>query len=140
MNIGTNEKVSLPSGAVLEMTVAPFLEGRRLLSAVSACIKSVKVDASLGDASNLNSLKDVFLSCLTSKDVEDALLECMKRCTYNGQRITSWDIFEDMKAREDYMTICVEVAKFNLAPFTKNLLQLLSGILKTKTVIGQELK
>ena len=137
MNIGTNEKVSLPSGAVLEMTMAPFLEGRRLLGAVSSCIKSVKVDSSLGDASNLNSLKDVFLSCLTSREVEDALLDCLKGCTYNGQRITSWDIFDDLKAREDYMTICVEVCKFNLAPFTKNLLQLLSGILKTKTVQDQ---
>lgn len=137
MNIGMNKKVSLPSGAELEMTLAPFLEGRKLLAAVSGCIKSVKVDAELGDVSNLNSLKDVFLSCLTSKEVEDALLGCLKRCTYNGQRITSWDIFEDLKAREDYMTVCVEVSKFNLAPFTKNLLQLLSGILKTKTVQDQ---
>lgn len=134
MDIGTSKKVSLPSGAVLEMTMAPFLEGRRLLGAVSTCIKSVKVDTDLGQASNLNSLKDVFLSCLTSKEVEDAILLCLKRCTYNGQRIASWDIFEDVNAREDYMSVCVEVCKFNLAPFTKNLLQLLSGILKTETV------
>lgn len=140
MDIGTSKKVSLPSGAVLEITMAPFLEGRRLLGAVSNCIKSVKVDASLGDASNLNSLKDVFLSCLTSKEVEDATLDCLKRCTYNGERITSWDIFDNLKAREDYMTVCVEVVKFNLTPFMKNLLQLLSGILKTPTGINQELK
>lgn len=140
MNIGMNEKVSLPSGAVLEMTMAPFLEGRKLLAAISSCIKSVKVDADLGQQSSLNSLKDVFLGCLTSKEVEDALLDCLKRCTYNGQRITSWDIFEDLKAREDYMTVCLEVSKFNLAPFTKNLLPLLSGLLSKKDVASQEQK
>ena len=138
MDIGTNKKVSLPSGAELEITLAPFLEGHRLLAAVSACIKSVKIDDNVGQASNLNSLKDVFLECLTSKEVQAATLECLKRCTYNGQRITSWDIFEDVKAREDYMSVCTEVVKFNLTPFMKNLLQLLSGILKTKTEVSQK--
>ena len=132
-NIGNNEKVSLPSGAELEMTLAPFLEGERLFSATAECLKGVKVDgnAEVGDlTSNLNSLKDMFLSCLTSKEMKDAILACLKRCTYNGQRITSWDIFDDIKAREDYLMVCWEVVKFNLTPFTKSLISKFSGLLE----------
>jgi hypothetical protein len=132
-NIGNNEKVSLPSGAELEMTLAPFLEGERLLSAVGECVKDVKVDANTevdNLASNMNSIKDMFVNCLTSQKVKDAILACLKRCSYNGQRITSWDIFDDIKAREDYFSVCWEVCKFNLAPFMKNLISKFSAITK----------
>ena len=98
-NIGNNEKVSLPSGAELEMTLAPFLEGERLLSAIAECIKDVKIDGNtdVNDLmSNVNNIKDMFLNCLTSQKVKDATLACLKRCTYNKNRITSWDIFDDM--------------------------------------------
>ncbi len=124
MNIGNQNKVSLPSGAELEMTLAPFLEGERLFAATAECLKSVNIDGDISVedlTSSFNSLKNVFLSCITSKDLKDALLSCLKRCTYNGQRITSWDIFEEEKAREDYLSVCWEVVKFNLTPFTKSL-------------------
>lgn len=124
MTIGNKEKVSLPSGAELEITLAPFLEGERLFSATAECLKGVKVDGNTDVqdlTSNLNSIKDMFLSCLTSQEMKNAILACLKRCTYNKQRITSWDIFDDANAREDYLTVCWEVCKFNLAPFTKNL-------------------
>ena len=134
-NIGNNEKVSLPSGAELEMTLAPFLEGERLLSAVSECVKDVKIDgnAEVEDfTSNINGIKDIFINCLTSQKVKDAILACLKRCTYNGQRITSWDIFDDANAREDYFSVCWEVVKFNLTPFMKNLISKLSAITQKK--------
>ena len=124
MTIGNSAKVSLPSGAVLEMTLAPFLEGERLFSATAECLKAVNLDGNvnLEDlTSSFNSLKNAVLGCLTSRELKDALLACLKRCTYNGQRISSWDVFEDVNAREDYLTVCWEVVKFNLTPFTKNL-------------------
>ena len=132
-NIGNSEKVSLPSGAELEMTLAPFMEGERLFSATAECLKGVKVDgnADVSDlTSNLNNLKDMFLSCLTSQDMKDAILACLKRCTYNKQRITSWDIFDDVKAREDYLAVCWEVVKFNLTPFTKSLISKFNEVTK----------
>lgn len=131
-DIGNQKKVSLPSGAELEMTLAPFLEGRKLLAAASECLKSVKVDGKTEVTdltSNINSLKDAFLSCLTSKEMEDAILLCLKRCTYNKERITSWDIFDKAEAREDYLMVCWEVVKFNLTPFMKSLFSKLSGII-----------
>lgn len=123
MNIGNSAKVSLPSGAELEMTLAPFLEGERLFSATAECLKSVKMEGLNTDdlSASFESLKSAVLSCITSKELKEALLACLKRCTYNGQRITSWDIFEDVKAREDYLSVCWEVVKFNLTPFTKSL-------------------
>lgn len=136
-DIGNQMKVSLPSGAELEMTLAPFMEGERLFSATANCLKSIKVDGNTDVedlTSNLNTLKDAFLSCLTSQAMKDAILACLKRCTYNKQRIASWDIFDDIKAREDYLMVCWEVCKFNLAPFTKNLFSKFTTLIEnTKT-------
>lgn len=143
-NIGNNEKVSLPSGAELEMTLAPFLEGERLLSAIAECIKDVKIDGNtdVNDLmSNVNNIKDMFLNCLTSQKVKDATLACLKRCTYNKNRITSWDIFDDVNAREDYFNVCWEVVKFNLTPFTKSLFSKFSAVIQEQTKgQSQELK
>ena len=131
-DIGNQMKVSLPSGAELEMTLAPFMEGERLFTATAECLKGVKVDgnADVQDlTSNLNSLKDMFLSCLTSQAMKEAILACLKRCTYNRQRITSWDVFDSLEARQDYLAVCWEVVKFNLTPFTKSLFSKLSGLI-----------
>lgn len=132
MDIGNNAKVSLPSGAELEMTLAPFLEGRKLSKAIAKCLKEVNIDSNTEIEANLNTLKDLFMECLTSQEVEDSILACLKRCTYNKQRITSWDIFEDVNARQDYIPVCWEVCKFNLAPFTKNLFAKLSTFIGPK--------
>ena len=134
MNIGNSAKVSLPSGAELEITLAPFMEGERLFSATAECLKSVKIDGNIdveNFASNINSMKDAFLSCLTSLDMKEAILACLKRCTYNKQRITSFEIFESVEARQDYLMVCWEVCKFNLAPFTKSLFSKLSGLVES---------
>lgn len=134
MNIGNIAKVSLPSGAALEMTLAPFLEGEKLFSATAECLKTVKLDGLNTEdlTTSFDSLKQAFLACITSSELKDALLSCLKRCTYNGQRITSWDLFEDIEARQDYLSVCWEVCKFNLAPFTKNLFSKFSMSLGTK--------
>ena len=132
MDIGNNAKVSLPSGAELEMTLAPFLEGRKLSKSVAKCLKNVNIDSNTELEANINTLKDVFTECLTSQEVEDSILLCLKRCTYNRQRITSWDIFEDANARQDYIPVCWEVVKYNLTPFMKSLFAKLSTYIGPK--------
>ena len=135
-DIGNQIKVSLPSGAELEITLAPFMEGERLFTATAECLKSVKIDGNkdVQDlTSNINSLKDAFLSCLTSQAMKDAILACLKRCTYNKQRITSWEVFDSLEARQDYLAVCWEVVKFNLTPFTKSLISKLSGLIGETT-------
>ena len=140
-DIGNQKKVSLPSGAELEITLAPFMEGERLFTATAECLKSVKVDGKTDVqdlTSNINSLKDAFLSCLTSQDMKDAILVCLKRCTYNRKRITNWDVFDSIEARQDYLAVCWEVVKFNLTPFMKSLISKLSGLMETQEKPAQQ--
>lgn len=128
-----HKKAAMPSGAELEMTLASFAEGERLFSAAAECLKSVKVDGSteIEDIeSNINGMKNAALSLLTSAELKAALLACMKRCAYNGRRITSWEIFEPAEARQDYLSVCWEALKFNLAPFTKSLFTQLRGLME----------
>ena len=42
------------------------------------------------------------------------------RCLYNGSKIDN-DTFEAAEARQDYIKVCAEVAKENVAPFVKSL-------------------
>jgi hypothetical protein len=137
------EKVILPSGAELSMTLAPFVEGNRLFTAVAQCAKNVDIDAQkdvVDIAGNINALKDAFLNCLTSKEVSEAILLCLRRCVYNGQKINDWSFFDDAKLRADYLPVCWEVAKFNLLPFTNSLFSRLSGVLAAQKSESQKQK
>ncbi|MGB2578144.1 hypothetical protein AAIR98_000908 [Elusimicrobium simillimum] len=124
MELSNNQKVTLPSNAEIDMTLAPFEEGNKLFTSVAECLKSVKIDANK-DLENIedhiNALKNAFLECITSKDVKDSILLCLKRCSYNGKKIQDWSFFDDVKMRADYLPVCWEVSRFNLAPFMSNL-------------------
>lgn len=110
--------MKLPSGAELEINLSPFSISKSLYQAVLDELKSLKVDANT--ELDINFFKDVFCVGLSSKKIEFALDECMKRAIYNGLKIDK-DTFEPAAAREDYIAVCFEVAKVNLIPFTKNL-------------------
>lgn len=113
-----NKSVSLPSGAKLDITVSPFAISRSLYQAVLEETKSLKLDPKA--EVDVNLMKDLFCTLLSSKKVESCLDECMKRVTYNGKKIDG-DTFEPISAREDYLTVCWEVASENIVPFTKSL-------------------
>lgn len=114
-------EVVLPSGAVLKITVAPFADSKRLCQAVLRQASAIQLADKLDIA---YFLKDVFCLSFSSPEIEAALWECFKRCTYNSgdadAKISS-DTFEDVKARDDYMVVCIEVAKDNIFPFMKSL-------------------
>lgn len=112
------KEFTMPSGAKLEIAVAPFVPARALYQAVLDEAKSLKLDMTADVDGNL--YKDLFCAALSSKKIEAALEECMKRSLYNGQTITH-DTWEPVKARDDYLTACFEVAKENIAPFMKSL-------------------
>lgn len=102
----------------MEITLAPFADAKALYQAVLEEAKNLKVDAQTDIDVNL--IKDLFCVGLSSKKIEAALAVCMKRATYNSLRITD-EVFEPEEARNDYFVVCLEVAKRNLAPFTKDL-------------------
>ncbi len=114
-------EVKLPSGAILKITPAPFADARALYQAVLEELKQVPFN-SKREISEV--IKDITCLAFSSKGIEAALMKCFERCTYNsgkGDFRINADTFEPMEAREDYMAVCVAVAKENILPFVKSL-------------------
>lgn len=111
-------EVTLPSGSTLKITPAPFPEARALYQAVVEEMKGLKLDPEA--EIDVNFYKDVFCVGLSSKKIEAALWKCMERSLINDLKITA-DTFEPVEKRDDYLTVCFEVAQENIRPFTKSL-------------------
>jgi hypothetical protein len=112
------KEIQLPSGATLEITLAPFKEGRALYQAIAEEAKGVKLDMQADIDGNL--IKDLFCTGIASKKIEISLADCLKRCTYKGLKVTD-DLFEPEDSRQDYLPMLYEVAKENVSPFMKSL-------------------
>jgi hypothetical protein len=67
-----------------------------------------------------NFLKNIFCKLVASKPIEKAVWKCLARAVYNDEKI-SMETFEPVSAREDYLTVCWEVARLNVTPFMKPL-------------------
>jgi len=112
-------KKELPSGAKLEINLAPFADANALYKAAAKELKSIKVSPEM-DVFDANFIKDIGCSLICSDEITNAVMVCVKRCTYNGLKIDS-DTFESEEARGDYTSVLLEVAKENLIPFLKGL-------------------
>lgn len=126
------DEVILPSGAKLGVGPCPFGDAHRLVKAIMGSLKGADLPAEVAGVDTddlgaalkspalLSTLMDRILTVATSDDVERAVMACMERCTYDGEKITR-DLFDDPevteKIREDYYRICMEVVKANCAPF-----------------------
>lgn len=120
-------EIELESKSKLLITLAPFKDAKELYQAVLEELKALKLDPQAEIDANF--YKDLFCAGLSSKKIEAALWQCMKRCAYKGEKITD-DTFEDEKAREDYIPICFHVMEQNIKPFTKALSQQYKTILQ----------
>ncbi len=127
------KEVQLPSGAILKITLSPFAVAKELFQAVSEEAKILKLNAEM--EIDVNLIKDIVATGLASKKIEACIWECMKKATYNGLKITD-ETFEPEQARQDYLTVILEVAKENIMPFTKSLFAQYGDILK-KAIPGQ---
>lgn len=139
-----NLKKTLDSGNILEVTLAPFEIGHRLLKSVTKELESVKIglgikgknlqdlfEMDINDEA-INTIKNIITRLISSDIVEESLWACMERATYNNQKI-SRDTFENEKAREDFLVVAKEVLWFNLTPFLKHLGSLFQGMLVKNT-------
>jgi len=116
-------EVTLPSGAILRLGVAPFAVAKALYQALLKELKEIPISTKeeLGTV-----YQKLFCTGFSSTVVEDALKECFKASLYDGRdgkgalRISD-DTFEPENRRQDYMKVCVEVAKENINPFAKSL-------------------
>ena len=119
------DPITLKSGSTLEVGIASFSAGHRLMKTVAKELSLVSFDLNLSNFSELsgqdiNVLKNAIFQLLQSDALEAALMECAKRSLYNGQRITP-QTFEPEDARQDYLPVAWEVMKANLSPFFKGL-------------------
>lgn len=117
------EKVILTSGAELEITQAGAVVQFKLLQAVLNEVRAVDASAltsKTGD--NLNFIKDLFCTFLCSEKILDALKPCLARTVYNGVKVKDINFFDDVRVMGDMLETLKEVARVNLAPFTKSLL------------------
>lgn len=116
-------EVILPSGATLKANAAPFVDSKNLYQALLAELKGVRLE----DDKNMSTLfKDIFCAGFSSSTVEACLWKCLIRCSYNnghGDLKIDKDTFEPVEARVDYYTVCMEVARENVEPFMRSLLQ-----------------
>lgn len=142
------------AGHELSITPATWAEATALKTAVANALKRSKLDlsglemgglkedlANLGeDASEIdlgrmsgpvNSLVSLICNLETSDDVRSALFTCAARTniTIGAERFkVTEDFFEKMEHRELYYPIMIEVLKFNLSPFFKNLGSMFPGL------------
>lgn len=110
--------VDLPSGAKLDITLAPFGAAKVLYQAFIEELATVKLDMTAEIDGNF--FKDLACVGFTSKKIEAAMVDCLKRALYNGLHIKD-ELFEPEEARQDYPVILFEVASENIRPFTKSL-------------------
>lgn len=119
------DPITLKSGSILEVGIAPFSAGTRLMKVVAKELSTVSFNLNLSSFAELsgqdiNVLKNALFQLMQSDALEAALMECAKKSTYNGQKITP-TTFEPEDARQDYLPVAWEVMKANLSPFFKGL-------------------
>lgn len=119
------KEVKLPSGAVLKLASAPFATSKALYQALLKEMKAVNIGSKgeLGDT-----MKNIMCAGFSSPEVERCLEACMGHCLYDDGKgrcaKIDKDTFEPLAAREDYTSVCIEVAQENVSPFGKSLFAL----------------
>jgi hypothetical protein len=132
---------TLPSGATLEIQLAPFEAGCRLLTAVTAEAEKIKIDLggalsqvhSINDLSGIdlnsetvNTLKNIFSRVIASESIRECFWECSSWAIYNKTKITKENnVFDKADARGDFLIVMKEVLMFNLSPFFSGLVSML---------------
>ena len=120
-------KHKLKSGITLRVQAASFRKAKNLFDEVSKEIKSIHFDPK--QEFDINFVKNALLGVISSEKIEVALWPCMESCLYGNQKVSA-DLFESIDARADFLEVCMEVAKENVLPFTKNLSSKFEPILK----------
>lgn len=112
------KKVKLQSGAILVVNQVDFSLANKLYKHVAETFVHIQGDPSVGGMLGL--LKGSAGLLVSNPKVEEATWECMKRCTYNGEKITP-ETFEPKECRGDYVKVFVEVLMETTLPFMSSL-------------------
>jgi len=122
-----------PSGAKVVINPADFEAAMELKSCIMRELSKadVKVELSaLTSESDLTDIIKLFAMIDSSKAVQDAVFNCLVRCTHNGEKITR-QTFDEVNHRQDYYDIVFNCIKENLTPFAKSLRLWFSTIMQS---------
>lgn len=136
------DKLTVPSGADVEIRIGSFTAGMKLKNAVEKELARQGLAFFPGGVSkekeiDLEKMLPAILMIDSSEVVQAAMWECLTQSTYNGERIST-NTFEPEKARGDYYAIMLAAGKKNLMPFISGLVSGLGGIGKMMSLIGQK--
>ena len=131
------EKIKLPSGAVLDISLLSFEQAWDVSRIVVKEFEKLEIDLngidfkSIRDNSSLAlmdivAFKGPLCSVLSSKALVDAAKMCFPKCTYNGLKIVLDETFAKKETRADFLPVVFHVLKANISPFFDNLLLFLS--------------
>lgn len=125
------KEVALPSGAILKIWHTPFEVSLALNEAVVEELKSLDFNA---QTDMLVIYKNLFCLGFSSKKIKECLWKCFEKCTYNsgkGDLRVDKQTFDPEESRQDYASVCMEVAKYNILPFVKTHSAAFSQILES---------
>lgn len=112
------------NGKKVVINAAPFEDAIRLRNAVFA-----KIDLKKFDLQNIDigTVLDTIVKMDTSIKVQRALMKCLLRSSYDGEKITK-ETFNKDGVREEYYEIIKECIQVNIGPFVKGLISQFGGI------------
>lgn len=110
--------MKLPSGRELQVTLSPFKISKTLFQAMLDELRVMEVNPDTNIDTNF--WKNAFCAGFSSKKVEICLNECFERAIIDKVKVGD-DSFEKVEHRDDYLAVCLEVARVNVSPFTKTL-------------------
>ena len=123
------ERIKLPSGALLDITLMPYEEAWAISQTVTRCLEKIQIDLKSVDFHNLMAtdiihFKGPICALLASQEIIDAEKKCFPRCTIDNHKIDG-QTFEKAESRADFIPVVFYVLKENIAPFFVNLLSFL---------------
>lgn len=120
--------VTLKSGQTLQLQEASFIDSWNLTQALAKqlgeSLPGLKIESldaeALQQDIDVGKLMGVLAGVISSKEVFALVWPCFKPCLYNEQPVTQ-DVFQEPKARPDFLPCVVEMVKLNVLPFMSGL-------------------
>lgn len=118
------QKFMLQSGKVVELSLAPIETALNLYRTIIYECKNAGLDLKIVEGESIADVilknTEALLNILGSQQVLEAVQECSAKNLYDKQRF-SMELFEDEKARRDFLPLIYLTAVENIRPFFPNL-------------------
>lgn len=125
-------KYQLASGKVLEFNLAGVEQALLVYRAVLNSCKNAGLDLTIYPEDQIGDVilrnKEALLNIMSSEAVMEAVKGCCDKVLYDKKHF-SMSLFEDEKAREDFLPVIVIVGMENIRPFFPVLHSFLDAIL-----------